>query len=174
MIMKHEVWLNELRAVLDAAAGCPATTRDLAIVWAAGILVFLIVMRILALATNNGNGGTLSNTLLLALGGTIVLGAAVAARVFVFQDSLGTPAGIWGTRAAALLALLIVVAPLMCLMQRVKYLTALLALGLSLFVAGLVMAASRAALDGIQGGRSVRDTIEEKSGDWELIDQPEP
>jgi hypothetical protein len=171
MNIPSELWRNEIRAVLDAAAGLPDTTRDLAIVWAIGILAFLIVMRILAAATNNGNGGSLGNALLLAIGAVVVIGAAAAVRIYLFRDSLGTPAGLWGTRATALVALLLIVVPLMCLLQRVKYLTALLSIGLSVFAAGLIMSVSRAALDGLRGGRSVRQTMEEKSEAWEQMDQ---
>ncbi|MBP7275326.1 MAG: hypothetical protein KBA51_03900 [Kiritimatiellae bacterium] len=153
-------WLGSAWEMLQRVLGPVEKDVYLWILLAAGGLAVWIMLRVMATATSNQNGGVFSNTVLLLVGTLLVLLAAVAGQRWGVGDT--DPEGFvrWVPMISAVAAMLILVVPFMCLLQRVKYLTGLISIVVSVAVGVLVVIGIRAIFQGVKGGERVGEIIE--------------
>ena len=157
-----QTWLNDIWVMLQGVLGPTDKDYQAWLLLGGGALVLWIMLRVMAAATSNVNGGIFSNALVLVVGTLIVSLAAVATQRYIVSDSMSPDVARWLPLAAAVIALLALVVPLMCLIQRVKYLTALVSVCVSVAVAAVVITAGHALLQGVSGGEKVGEKIENR------------
>lgn len=156
-------WLTEGMDILRAMVGRPDNDGHLALLLGVGVLVFLLMMGIMGAATNNKNASLGANIVVLLVGAATMLAAAVAVRIYVFGKDPVSSTALWSSAGAAAAALVILVSPLMGLLQRTKYLTALVSVIISVSVAALAIVGGRAILGGLKGGKSVAERVEKRN-----------
>jgi len=131
-----KIWIEEAVSVLRMLAGSP----DSAFRWFifAGILfgVAFLMLRIMGIAVGNAKATWSLNLLVLVLAAGLLLGAMVAGRIYMTPLLAARVAAPWPDVLSAGIGLLVLATPMMCLVQRVRYLTALV----SLIVAGAAAA----------------------------------
>ena len=163
-----QAWLSDAWTMLQGVLGPTDKSYEVWILLGGGLLVMWIMMRVMAAATNNTNGGIFANAILMVVGILIVTLAAVAAQRYGVRDTTSPEVARWLPLGAALIALFVLVVPLMCLLQRVKYLTALVSLAVSVAVAAVLITAGHALLKGVGGGERVGDAIEKRTNYQDL------
>lgn len=158
-------WTAGVLELLRLMTGRPEGDPALWGVFAAGAVAALLMMGLMAGAMNNNNSNPFTNLIVLAVGGGAMLLAAVGVRILVFPDapSSGTALGV--TAGAAALALFVIAIPVFCLVQRVKFLSALVSLVVSLAVGGLALFGAGYAYDTFKGGKKGFDRTEQRTDD---------
>ncbi|MDZ4198647.1 MAG: hypothetical protein U1E27_05085 [Kiritimatiellia bacterium] len=158
-----EAFWAEALSVLSRAALQPADSADWGIAAGAWLIGGLLTMKIMGAILNNPNESLKSNLAVGVIGGTGVLAAATAASLWVASDagSIRGAAGV--TIAAAIAAVLLLATPLLKLIQRVSYITAVLTLGVSIAAAALLHLAARTTADGIRAGQNRMGGVESRT-----------
>jgi hypothetical protein len=154
------LWAGALD-ILWRVLGRPETDPQMWGLFSGALLTLLIMLRVMAAAVNNANGGFLPNVLMVVLMVATMTAAAAAVRVFVFADTPDAPLSRTATLAAAAAALVLLVLPIMCLVQRIKYLTALISVLVAMAVSGLAVMGGQSLLDGRKGGQAVSEKVDE-------------
>lgn len=163
-----QAWLSDAWMMIQNVVGPTDKSYEVWILLGGGAFVLWIMMRVMAAATNNVNGGIFANAILLVVGVLIVTLAAVATQRYAVGGSTSPEVARWFPLGAAVIALLVLVVPLMCLLQRVKYLTALVSLCVSVAVTAVLITAGHALLKGVSGGERVGDVIEKRTNYQDL------
>jgi hypothetical protein len=158
-------WLNEAQALLQGLLGPAESALETGILVAVALLVALVMMKVMGSATNNLHSALGSNALVLVLAVALPLAAAVAVRLYVFPKAPEDSTAHWATLGAAAAAFALVVAPAMSLLQRVKYLTALISLLVTGAVCALSVTGARTAYGAIHGGKGQMQQIEKRAKD---------
>lgn len=155
-------WMGSAWGILQQTLGPVEKDFQLWILLAVATLAMGLMLRIMATATGNQNGGVISNAVVMLVGVLVILLAAAAAQKFGIGDTAPDGFARWIPLISAVSALLILVVPFMCLLQRVKYLTGLVSIAISVAVAMMAVVALQAVFRGIHGGERVGDIIEHR------------
>ena len=156
-------WLTDALELLKGLMGPMDSALETAVLAAVVLLVALVMMKVMGSATNNANAAIWSNAVLLVLAVALPLAAAVAVRLYAFPAAPEGANARWATLGAAAAAFVVAVVPLMSLLQRVKYLTALISLLATGAVCALSLTGARTGYEAMRGGKGQMQQIEKRT-----------
>lgn len=133
-----KVWLEHALAVLRMLAGHPSSAGGWAVFAGVTLLAAYVMLRIMGIAVGNQRATWLMNLILLILVCAVMLAGLTAGRIYLHPLLGDRIEAFWLDVLAAAAALLLLATPLMCLLQRVRYITALVTLLVTGVAAALV------------------------------------
>ena len=156
-------WVHEAFIFLRALVGESATAADWVVFFGTTLLVSLIMMKLMAVAAGNGRGTWAMNLLGFLISGTLILAAIVAGRVWGLPLLRDYWSPITLDALSAFLGLVLLAAPVFCLLQRVRYLTGFMTLLVAGFSAGMVYLLAASALRATREGQAVGRKVQERN-----------
>lgn len=132
-------WKNEMLDLLSLLLGRPETTTQYVIAGIAGLIAFVVVMKVAANIMDAGRSSVASVLLVLLPGIFITLAAVTATRLYALPH-IPAKFHILTQACAAAVAILLIAVPIQCLIQKINYIKALIATALSVIAAGALIA----------------------------------
>jgi hypothetical protein len=144
-------WLRQSAEVLDILLRRPDSALERGVLFGASALIFVVVYNRVCRSVNVSNSGPLYGAILFVLGGLLVVAGVAAAGRFV-APRFGLQDSSWLLPGSLLAVSLLVVAPVICAVQKADYLSALMAWGFSVVAVALVVFGLSAVFEGLRGG----------------------
>ncbi|MBM4142962.1 MAG: hypothetical protein FJ225_05125 [Lentisphaerae bacterium] len=169
-----DAWRTETAGLLHALTGSPATTLELIVLVAAGLVAITAVLRMgtALLGTPMSDLGRALQVMLL--GSLITLSAVVAARLYVVPRCPSTALRPFIAPAAALLAVMGGAVTVSRAVHRGNYLVNSFAVLLAVTAAAAVVLLGRAAFDSFGAGEKRSEELRERREDLERYMQRRP
>ncbi len=156
------IWIHEVLDFLKTLVNESPSAVDWALFGSVVMVAALVMLKLMGLATGNARSTWLLNLLVLFVSAASILVAVAAGRLWLAPVLTNTIS----SRLLDLLCVafggLVLATPLFCLLQRVRYMTALMTLLVAGVTAGLVYLWAVSTVMGGRGARKVIDAIYEK------------
>jgi len=162
--MNAKTWIEHALEVLRMLAGSPETPLRWLLFVGVVFGVAFLMLRIMGVAVGNVKSTWTLNLVVLAMASALLLAAMAAGRIYVNPHLATRVAPPWPDVICAAVGLLALAVPTMCLIQRVRYLTALVTLLVSGAAAALVylLVASARPGDTLENVRRRTERINEE------------
>jgi len=132
-------WTSEINAMIRAAMGNPGSTLELAVLALLSLIACTVIVMLGSKFTRMGVVEVNRSVLTVLIGCAVALAAAVAARLYVEPQMESSELARFVAPAAAVLAVLVIVVPLLCLLQKGNYFKALPPVILGILAGALIV-----------------------------------
>lgn len=162
--MNTNPWIEQAVEVLRLVAGSPETPLQWFLFGGTVFGVSFLMLKIMGIAVGNAKSTWTLNLLVLVAAAALLLAAMAAGRLYVHPQLATRVAPPWPDVLCAGIGLFALAVPMMCLIQRVRYLTALVTLLVTGTAAALVylLVASARPGDTLENVRRRTERINEE------------